>query len=141
MLPTTSIQPAFTSGGSASLRAASTKIQIASATSTRAVDERGEDLGAGEAEAPSRRRRATREPGRAERETERARVGDHVHGIREQRQRVGDQPAGDLDDCEREHEHERRRERAPLGVARVPVCVRVRVQPTAPTPTARRGRS
>ena len=83
------------------------------------VGERGEDLGPGEAEAPPERGRPPCQPRRPEGKAQRAGVGGHVHRIGEERQRAGDQPAGDLHAGEREHEHERSRERRPLGLSAV----------------------
>ena len=91
---------------------ASTKIQIASATSMDAVRERGEDLRALEAEGALRRRRLRREPGRDERDRERDVVREHVHRVREEREAAGEHAADDLDDRVRRGEGERERERA-----------------------------
>ena len=68
------------------------------------VDQGGQHLGAPPAEAPLRRRRAVREPGGEEGETERKRVREHVRRVGEKRQRVGGEAGERLDSGEAEHE-------------------------------------
>ena len=108
----TSIQPPSTSGGSASLVAAATKIQIASATSRIPL--------ASAASTSARLKPYVRpgvagsagEPGRKEREREREVVGEHVHRIREHRQASRQQASDDLDDREGRSDPESERERS-----------------------------
>ena len=61
------------------------------------------------------------------------RIGEHVPGVGEHRQRVGEQAHDDLDDQEARDERQRDRERPPVGAQpRVLVAVRVHgVQATA----------
>ena len=80
-----------------------------------AVRERREDLGPPVAEAPLRRRRPTGEPGREQRERQRRCIGEHVPGVGEHRQRVGDQADDDLHDEEARNERKCDRERLPVG--------------------------
>ena len=91
-----------------------------------AVRERREDLGPPVAEAPLRRRRPPGEPGREQGERQRGGVGEHVPGVGQDGQRVGEQPDDDLHDEEARDERQRDRERLPVGAQpRVLVAVRV----------------
>ena len=74
-----------------------------------AVDLRAEDLAALEAERERALRRALGEPERDDRQADRAGVGEHVRGVRDQRQRVRDDADDDLDDHEAEVDHAARR--------------------------------
>ena len=80
-----------------------------------AVRERGEDLRPPVAEASLGRRRPPGEPGREQRERERGGVGEHVAGVCEHGQRVGEQPHDDLHDHEAGDERQRNRERPAVG--------------------------
>ena len=94
-----------------------------------------EDLGPAEAERPRPARRTRREARRNERRGERGRVGEHVPGVREQRERAGDDARGDLDGHEGDDQRERDRERAPVlhpaVIVRVPRTVGVEVHAAA----------
>ena len=83
-----------------------------------AVDERGEDLGAAGAEAPPRRRRPGRQPGRQEREAEGGGVREHVRSVGEHGERVGDQTDRHLDDREARDEQEGGAESPPVSARR-----------------------
>ena len=58
-----------------------------------------------------------------QREPDRAGVGEHVGGVGEQRQRVGQQAGDDLDDHEAEDQPEREPQLAAVGVGRDPVVM------------------
>src|SRR4051794_41809221 len=60
---------------------------------------------------------------RDERGAKGERIGEHVPGVREQRERPGDQAGGDLARHEAEDQAERDRERATVAHARVVVRV------------------
>ena len=89
----------------------------------RAVDLRREHLGAAEPEREAPARRPRGQPRGDQRERQRAGVGEHVRGVGEQRQRVGEQARDDLGDHEREDQRERRREPPAVGVGRHRVVV------------------
>ncbi len=86
-----------------------------------AVGLRGEDLQASEAERERALGRARGELERQQREAERARVGEHVAGVGEQRERVGDDARGDL--AGHHEQDQRQRAPQPLGVVRRSVRV------------------
>ena len=90
-----------------------------------AVDLRGEHLGAPEAEREARARRPRGKPGGDQRERQRARVGEHVGGVGEQRQRARDQARDDLRDHEAEDQRERRGEPPAVRVGRHRVVVMI----------------
>ena len=75
----------------------------------RTVRLRGEDLGAPQPERPVAVRRLGREPQHEERHRERARVGEHVRRVGEERERVREDASDDLAG----HEGEDQRERQP----------------------------
>ena len=79
------------------------------------VRQRRQNLGPPVAEAPLRRRRPARQPGREQRERKRCCIGEHVPGVGEHRQGVGDQAHDDLDDEEARNERQSDRERLPVG--------------------------
>ena len=60
-----------------------------------------------------------RKPGGEDGEPERERVRKHVHCVREQRERPGHEPGGDLEPGEAEHEHERCRQSPLLSSVRM----------------------
>ena len=64
-----------------------------------------------------------REPRRPDAQPERGRVDQHVRGVREQRERVGDERDRDLRDHEADDQRERDGERADLGLGRDAVVV------------------
>jgi len=69
---------------------------------------------------------AAGQAGRHERHRERDGVGQHVAGVRQQRQRGGQHARHDLHHHEGEDQGQRQNQRAQIGVA-VYVCVPVRV--------------
>ena len=71
----------------------------------RAVQLGGEDLGAPHPEGEAAPGRTPRQPRGEDRERDRARIGEHVGGVREQRQGGGQDPGHDL------HRHERQDQR------------------------------
>ena len=79
---------------------------------------RAEDLDAAEAVRHRAARRPSRDPQRDERERERGRVGEHVRGVRQQRERGGEDAGDELGAHEADDQHERDRQRARVGVAR-----------------------
>ena len=103
-----------------------------------AVGQRRKDLGPPVTEAPLRRRRPARQPGREQRERKRCRIGEHVPGVGEHRQGIGDQAHDDLHHEEARNERQCDRERLPVGAqsgALVAVGVHgVRLQPAAEQP-------
>ena len=76
------------------------KIQIGDDDEQDAVRERCEDLRPPVAEASLRRGRPPREPGREEGQRERGGVREHVAGVGEHGERVGEQADDDLHDRE-----------------------------------------
>ena len=107
--------PAVDSGGSLSRRTASTPISSASASSAAPLiwADRISARRRPKVKAPARR--ALGQPRRHQRERDRARVGEHVGGVREQRQRVGDHAGHDLDHHEAADQRQRDGERAAVG--------------------------
>ena len=71
------------------------------------IDERGQNLRARVAVGGPARRRTTRNPLREQREPERRRVGKHVPGVGEQRQRTGEPAPCGLDQRKSAGENER----------------------------------
>jgi hypothetical protein len=90
-----------------------------------AVSLRGEDLAAAEPERPRPARGMRRDVRRDQCGGERGRVGEHVAGIGEQRERAGEERGHDFAHHERDDQRERDRDRAAVVRA---VSVRVRVQ-------------
>ena len=60
--------------------------------------------------------RTLHEPNDDEREHERPGIGQHVPGVRQQRQRMRDDPGHDLKGHESDDQHERDRQVAPIGI-------------------------
>ncbi len=89
----------------------------------RAVDLRGQDLGAPEAEREAPAGRARGQPRGDQRERQRAGVGEHVGRVGEQRQRAGDHARHHLGDHEGEDQPEGDREPAPVRIRRDRVVV------------------
>ena len=87
-----------------------------------AVGLRREDLDAPEAECHRAARRPRRQRDRHQREADRGRVGEHVRGVGEQRERVRDDADADLDGHERDDQPEREREPARSASARTVVA-------------------
>ena len=83
----------------------------------------GEDLDPFEAEGHAALGRAAGEPDRDQREADRGGVGEHVGGVGEQRQRVGDDPGHHLGRHEAEDQREGDRQLAAVGVRRGAVAV------------------
>ncbi len=90
-----------------------------------AVDLRRQDLDALEAVGHDALRRPGGQADGDQRESDRRRVGEHVPGVREQRQRVAGDAGDDLEQHEAEDQHERDRELAAVGVGRDAVRVAV----------------
>ena len=86
----------------------------------------GQRIDAGEPVGVGAARRPPRDPRRHDRQSQRTGVGEHVRGVGDQRQRMGEQPGDDLGDHEREHHRERGREPAPIGGCRPAVVMPVR---------------
>ena len=80
-----------------------------------AVRECRQDLGALVAEAPFRRTWPAGEPNGHERQRERGVVGEHVRGVRQQREAAGEQAADDLDRREGKCQAEDDRQRAAIA--------------------------
>ena len=78
------------------------------------VRQRCEDLDAPEAERPASARRASRERGRDERERKGGRVGEHVPGVGEKRERARGKSDDDLGDEQPDDERERPGEHPPV---------------------------
>ena len=76
----------------------------------------GEDLDALEAVGHHALRRARGQADGHQRERDRGRIGEHVAGVREQRERAGHQSGDDLDEHEAEDQRERDGELAAVGV-------------------------
>jgi hypothetical protein len=76
-------------------------------TQSHAVRQRAENLGAIVSERLVGARRPLRHPQREQAEPERGHIGEHVEGIRQQRQTVGQPPADELDDAKQRGEAER----------------------------------
>ena len=91
----------------------------------RAVRLRGEDLRAAEPERAVPARRLRREPQHDERHHERARVGEHVRRVGEERERVREDAGDDLADHEGDDQRERNGQAASVVAASVRVTVRV----------------
>ena len=92
----------------------------------RAVELGGEDLGALEAVGHRALGRPRRQPQRDQRQRERGRVGEHVRGVGEQRQRLGEDAGHDLDGHQAEQQAERDPQPPGRGVGRrvrMPVVV------------------
>ncbi len=89
------------------------------------VDLGGEDLRPAEAEGHPAAGGPQREPGRPHAETERSSVDQHVRGVREQSERVGDDPEHHLERHEREDQGQRDRERPGVGPGAHAVVVTV----------------
>ena len=119
---------ACTSGGETRRRTPSATISEPEDEQRDAVDLRGEDLGAPEAERHPAAGRPQREPRRPHAQPERGGVDEHVRGVREQRQRVGDDPEHHLGRHEGEDQDERDRERPGIGVGAHAVVVTVMVR-------------
>ncbi len=92
-----------------------------------AVRERGKDFGPPVAEGARRRRRARGEPRRPEGEAERKSVREHVRRVGEERERIREEAAGDLDGGDPERKCQRDPERAPVAARARAVRVVVRV--------------
>ena len=92
---------------------------------------RPEDLGAVVAPRPQRRRRAACEARRDEPHRQAGDVGEHVRGVREEREAAGDDRADDLDDHHRDGDREDRREAPAMVGERRPVIVAVRMRVVA----------
>jgi hypothetical protein len=84
---------------------------------------RGEDLEPRIPERPAPDRRSGRHRRSEEREAECRRIGEHVPGVREQGERVTEQPGDDLACHHDEDQHERDRQRAAVGLEPVIVVV------------------
>ncbi len=89
----------------------------------RAVDLRAEDLRAPPAEREAALRRPRGELQRHQRQPDRARVGDHVRGVGQQRHRAGDEADDHLRQCEHDVDRKRHQQPAPVGVRRRAVVV------------------
>ena len=92
------------------------------------VDECGDHLGARIAVARAARRRPARDPAGEDREAERCRVGEHVPGVGDERERSGEPSSGGLDEREGCSDREGHPEgaRLPRGHERRHVIVRSR---------------
>ena len=122
---TRSIQPPRTCGGSSRRRIASTKTQIAIATSARPFASAARISARRKPKLRSGVAGPGREPGRAERERERRGVAEHVARVREQRQAAGQEPADDLGPRVGDGQGKNEPERSPAaGPVRVVVRVR-----------------
>ena len=91
------------------------------------VDLRGQDLDAPVPERPAAARGTGRQGGRENGETERRDVGQHVAGVGEERERIGDETEDDLADHEEPDQDQRAGESAPVAAFRRRMRVRMPV--------------
>ena len=113
---TARIRPPSTAGGSNSRRTRLDRDDRREDEQGDAVGLGGEDLDPFEAEGHPALGRAAGEPDRDQREADRRRVGEHVGGVGEQRQRVGDDPGHHLGGHEAEDQRQRDPQLAAVGV-------------------------